>query len=599
MQTQTTLLDYKTEYTYDWEFLIQNADHGFVAVDTETNGEDMFASPTARVNGFSLSVMIDGEEFADYFPVGHIIKENLPVEYWTKLLRLVAQKTPIYHNSIFDLQSMKVLARQADRDESAFLPEGLFFDTMKLAHMHDENYGKTEDGYSLDGCCKRYLGYYGKKKSMEFEAMLFLVGWNGLSYGNIKEYAREDALITLRLLFAILKALRDEPKVSEAWKKIEAPNLLVLNSMRQLGVRVNLDTARHMEQTGMAIMSQIEKDLGRKLSGTGSRKSMEDLFWGELNLPKILNPKTGKPTLDKDAMERYEIILERQNNPVAQKILEFRGWQKSVTAFYRPYQELVDSDGRIRTNFKPHGTVTGRFSSSKPNLQQIPKESKKAWNGRVKECFEAADGYELWEFDYSQLEFRLSASYSREPKLLDVFNDDSRDIFNEMSADLGLPRQDCKTLTYSIQYGAGAQRIMDVFGYSQTEARNLINSWYDNYPGIRRVSDQAKSMASRTGKVELWSGRYRHFKFPKSEARKAFNSAIQGGAADLVKMTMNNIAREMPELRMVLQVHDALWFEIPKGEVNHYVPQIKHVMEHPVDIDRVRYKVEGGRVGAK
>jgi DNA polymerase-1 len=433
---------------------------------------------------------------------------------------------------------------------------------------------------------------------MEFEAMILLVGWNGIDFGNIREYAAEDTYITYLLWEALIKAFAKakETNIPKYWKEIEAPNLLALGDMRTLGVKVNIPLAAELEETGVEIMRNIEKEMGYKFEGSGSRKAMEQLFWVDLGLPQILT-KESRPTLDKDAMERYEVILERQNNPIAQKVLEFRGWQKAVTAFYRPYQTFVDSDGRIRTDFKPHGTVTGRFSSSKPNLQQIPKESDKPWNGRVKDCFMPEDGYELWEFDYSQLEFRLAASYAREPKLLDVFNDDSRDIFNEMSADLGLSRQDCKTLTYSIQYGAGDQRIMDVFGYSRIKAAETKANWYANYPGIRKVNDQAAFEARKYGKVELWSGRYRHFQFPKSEARKAFNSTIQGGAADIVKCSMNNVRRELPEVRMNLQVHDALWFELPTGRVNEYKPQIMEIMEHPIDSDRVRFKVEGKRVG--
>jgi DNA polymerase I len=601
LQMQT--LDFKETYKWDWMTLLNRAQ--FVALDTETNGKDLFKDPDARVNGFSLAVKIDGEYFKDYFPVAHIRGKNLPTEDWTLLLVAAQTKTQIYHNSIFDLRALELLAEYAFLPTDKFQPEN-FIDTMQLAHIHNENFGKTDGGYSLDACTLRYLGYKGKKKSMDFEMMLILVGWNGIDFGNIREYAEEDAYITYLLWEAIITALdkQNEQTVTDYWKKIEAPNLKVLKDYRTLGVKVNIPLAEEMEATGIEIMRGIEKETGYKFEGPGSRKAMEQLFWHDLKMPVVFKKTkdsngnvTEKPTLDKDAMERYEVILETRDNPIAKKVLEFRGWQKSVTAFYRPYQTFVDSDGRIRTDFKPHGTVTGRFSSSKPNLQQIPKESNKPWNGKVKECFMPEDGYELWEFDYSQLEFRLAASYAREPKLLDVFNDDSRDIFNEMSIDLGLERQKCKTLTYSIQYGAGVQRIMDVFGYSQADARATIAKWYANYPGIRRVNDKAEADARKNGKIELWSGRYRHFQYPRSEARKAFNSAIQGGAADIVKCSMNNVKRELPEVRQILQVHDALWFELPIGSAPKYCGDIARIMEHPIDSDRVHFKVEGKRVG--
>lgn len=579
-------------YKLNWVSLLSKAD--VIAFDTETNGKDLFGDKDARVNGFSVAVKIGEYYYEEYFPVWHIDGPNVPYCFALDLLTIIPTKLVIMHNAIFDLKAFKLLTK-------GLLEIKNFIDTMKLAHLHDENFASDGEGnkagYSLENCCRRYLGHGGKKESLLFKSMLNLVGWNGMDFDSIREYAAGDTLATYHLWEAIMRKTTREIGLPNYWKTIEAPNLITLSRMRTLGVKVNVPLAVRLEARGIEVMRNIEDELEIKFSGPGSRLATEDLFWKKLGLPQILNKKTGKPTLDKDAMERYDLILERQNNPIAKRLLEFRGWQKSVTAFYRPYQEYLDWDGRIRTDFKPHGTVTGRYSSSKPNLQQIPKESTKEWNGQAKDCFMPEDGYELWEFDYSQLEFRLSASYSREPKLLDVFNDDSRDIFDEMAIDLGLSRQQCKTLTYSIQYGAGAQRIMDVFGYSRSQALNAINSWYNNYPGIRRVSDQAKQMATQFRKVEIWSGRYRHLPQSK-DARKAFNSTIQGGAADMVKVTMNNINRELPELRMVLQVHDALWFEIKKNETKMYLPQIKELMEHPIEnFNRVQLKVDGHRVG--
>lgn len=591
-----TMSDQEMQETFDRDWITSLEKADVIGFDTETNARDLFGDPFARVNGFSVAIKIGEYYYKEYFPVAHIDGPNVPQEYADALLEIISRKMIIMHNSIFDLRAFEMLCKFQWQIKS-------FIDTMKLAHLHNENFSAdgmgNKEGYSLENCCQRYLGYQGKEKSLEFNMTLKLVGWNGMDFHTIREYGATDALITYKLWESIMKKVSREPGIAHYWKTIENTNLSVLKSFRELGVKVNIPLAVRLEARGLEVMREIESEIGVKFSGPGSVKATQDLFWNVLKLPVILNKKTGKPTLDKEAMKRYDAILARQDNPIAAKLLEFRGWQKSVTAFYRPYQELVDPDGRIRTDFKPHGTVTGRYSSSKPNLQQIPKESDKEWNGQAKDCFMPEDGHELWEFDYSQLEFRLSASYAREPKLLDVFNDDSRDIFDEMSLDLGLTRQQCKTLTYSIQYGAGEQRIMDVFGYGRTEARNAINSWYDNYPGIRRVSDRAKQMATQYGKVELWSGRYRHFAKPKMEARKAFNSTIQGGAADMVKLAMNNIHKELPELRMVLQVHDALWFEIPNAQVNFYLPQIKEIMQRPpTESNRVIFKVDGHRVGS-
>lgn len=573
----------------NWKAILDDTETKFVSLDIETNGIDPYKDPeNFEARGFSLSVLRNDEYLSQYFPVSHTRgRGNLVEDAWRPILQAAVAKTLVVHNYLADSKFIEWFG--------VSFPES-YYDTMVLAHIDNENFSGEAggEGYSLESCCQRYLNRPGKQKSLEFIAMVKLVGWGGLAYENVHEYAAYDAESTLRLFYVLTKKIgKSEPTVVDYWKKIEAPNLRALKSMRELGIKVDLDFCRMMEAHGLKTMAAIEEEMGIQFSGTGSRKQIEKLFWEDLGLPVIVNPKTKRPTLDKKAMERYETILESREDPTASKVLTYRGWQKAVTAFYQPYQSHVDSDGRIRTEYKPHGTVTRRYSSSKPNLQQIPKESDKPWNGTVKRSFIAEDGYELWEFDYSQLEFRLAALFGNEPKLLDVFNDDSRDIFSEMAAELGLLRQQCKTLTYSIQYGAGAQRIMDVFGYSRSKALATIDSWYRAYPGIRRISTATEVEVKRYGKVQLWSKRYRHFKHPSSEARKAFNSAIQGGAADVVKVSMNRIRQELPELRMLLQIHDALVFEIPTGEVEYYKPQILSIMEHPLKQDRVHLKVDG------
>ena len=593
------LLKYSEEYTADWKGILSDPNNRFVAIDFETNGRDFYKDPqNAETRGFSLAVKIGNRYIGDYFPISHP-DANLSKDVWLPILELATGqgKCNIVHNYLADSKFAEAVGVSLS-DE--------FIDTMRLAHLDDENYGRTEAGYSLEGCCQRYLNEPGKHKTVEFEMMMQIVGWEGMPYISIKDYATHDAIQTLKLAFHLMKKTQKEPGLKEFWEKVDRPNQLTLKHMREVGIKVDLDFCKMMEEKCFENMRRIESETGRRFQGAGSVKDMQELFWEELKLPIIYNKRKQKdgtfketPSLDAKAMERYEAILERDNNPIARKVLEFRGWQKAVTAFYQPYQEHVDSDGRIRTNYKAHGTVTGRYSSSKPNLQQIPKESDKPWNGEVKRAFVPEEGFELWEFDYSQLEFRLAALLTGEQKLLDIFNDDSRDIFTEMSQELGLTRQQCKTLTYSIQYGAGAQRIMDVFGYSKSKAIQTIDNWYKNYPKIHAATTRYKSQCMRNGKVEIWSGRFRHFHNPKAEQHKAFNSANQGGAADIVKISMNSVRRELPELNMNLQIHDALVFEIPDGKQDYYVPQIKEIMEHPVEQDRVRLKVDGHVLGAK
>jgi DNA polymerase-1 len=325
-------------------------------------------------------------------------------------------------------------------------------------------------------------------------------------------------------------------------------------------------------------MAEITDILGLN---PGSPTQLKKLLIDELGLPVVKTTKGGKASFDKFAMEQYEELLEQMGDSRASLILEYRGWQKTCSSNYKAYLELLSPDGRLRPNYKLHGTVTGRLSCEKPNLQQIPKVSEKPWNGSLKRAFIPREGYKLFEGDYSQIEFRLAAAYGREESLLAIFNDPTRDIFTEMAATLGMPRNSVKTLTYTIQFGGGVNRIKQVFGVTEQEARAMLDNYWNSYRGIYKVTQLAKSKAMRTGKVKLWSGRTRKFLYPEDEARKAFNSAIQGGAADIVKRAMVRLYNTVDndDCQMLLQVHDSVVFEIREGTEDKYLPLIKETME--------------------
>jgi DNA polymerase-1 len=296
-------------------------------------------------------------------------------------------------------------------------------------------------------------------------------------------------------------------------------------------------------------------------------------------------------------MLAYDSMLEQLENPVAKLIKEFRGWQKAVSASYKPYIDLVGMDGRLRCSYRLHGTATGRLSCSEPNLQQIPKTSDKPWNGKVKECFIAQDGYVLLNADFSQLELRLATAYAGEEELKKVFNE-GRDIFTEMSKQLGMVRHDAKTLVYSMQYGAGEQRLMNVFGVDKAKAKEIRQNYFNTYPNFRRLNERCTTKVEQTGEIKIWSGRKRHFE-NRNEAYKAMNSLIQGGAADIVERIMVKCFKELEseDCRMLLQVHDSITFEVKESVVPQYLEKIRTIMEDvnavtgEVDFD-VRFDVE-------
>lgn len=587
----------------DWIKLLSQT--GAVALDTENFGLDReFIDGTAYKMGFSLCVKIGETYYKEYIPTGHVMgtqTENMPQEEWEPILSSVATKKVFLFNAPYD---NRVLRQGYDIKLTDYI------DLMRLTHLDDENYVQ---GRSLENMVKKYCPDVEPKKMTDMmKAQIEMLGWGMFSFEQLNDYGAHDAYMTYRLAEATINKLAakgEAQKVLAYWTGIEQENYETTYNMKSRGILVDLDVCRDYVEQGHEAIERVKKELGFDPS---IRKNMERVFWEELNLPVIYNKKKNKAgeaiqsaTFDKDAMERYELMLEsrmdREDSELAGKVLEYRGWTKAISSYYGSYLKLVYPDGRLRPSYLYHGTKTGRFACIEPNLQQIPKEKgkkPKPWVDNLKaEVFKPREGYELWEFDYSQLEFRMGAHYAKEQILLEAFNDDDRDVFSEMALLLKMPRQDCKTLTYSINYGAGVQRIMDAFNVPRDVAKKHIERFYETYPNLRRVNMLAKMRAEKNLKIELWSGRYRHFQY-KEEGFKAFNSFIQGGAADLVKMAMNRINRELPEVRMLLQVHDSLIFELPVARVAEYKKQIMEIMANPGGMEwDVHLKTDGHLLG--
>jgi len=552
-----------------WLALIRKAK--LIALDTESQGLKVHSGLEDKILGFSIAFRTDLGVIGEYFPMNHIRGVNLDPEDAHAILREVIKKPLIAHNIIHD---KNVLYHEGYDVEK-------FYCIQRIAHLLDEN----SNQYSLDAVSLRFLGYAAKEKDPDWELALLAYGWAGMPSEIMHKYAKADAVGTFHTLEAQMKNSEFTPQLLNYWQKIGAPTLSVLAKMRRLGVRIDVDRCKREQEKGEQIMAEIEERIGGKPS---QRTFLQRVLVDELGLPQIYQTKgksAGNPTFDKEAMKRYDLMLEREekHSGLAKEILTYRGWQKAVSGYYLPYQRFVERDGRLRAEYKPFGTVTGRFSCADPNLQQIPKETDKPWNGAVKSCLIPADGYKLWELDYSQLEFRLAAAASREEGLLEIFNDGQRDIFTEMAAQLEMERQDVKTLTYSIQYGGGVQRIMDVFGVSKSRATEIIANFYERYPSLNKAGKAAGRQVASKGKIDIWSGRRRHFKYPRDEYYKAFNSYVQGGAADLVTKVMVDADREIAneECRMLLQVHDSLVWEIAIGKEQYYLPEIEKIMTRP------------------
>lgn len=352
--------------------------------------------------------------------------------------------------------------------------------------------------------------------------------------------------------------------------EIESDFIRMIAEIKDRGIAIDTEFSRKKAIEGTRILNQIRGELGWN---PGSPQQLGKYLIDELALPVIKRTPGGAPSFDKEALEEYELHLDAIGNDTAQKVLTYRGWQKTVSSNFQAYLDLMDEDHVLHPNYKVHGTRTCRLSCEKPNLQQIPRESVKPWNGDVKRAFIPREEYlyldlqsknthrygitgrlRLRTFDFKQVEFRLAAAYAKEKELLEVFNSGG-DIFTEMSIRLGRPRHQIKTFVYATLYGAGKSKIALILKVPKDEADDLYDEYHGTWPGFKRITQRATDLATNDGYIEYWSGRRRHL--GKRDAHKAFNSVIQGGAFEIIKRRMLAL-REQP---IVLQVHDSITVE--------------------------------------
>lgn len=539
-----------------------------IAVDTETTGIAGIVDGRNYLMGISVSYRHTLGLLSEYFPFRHGANStNLDPVCLARLRKILEDpsKRLIFHNLKFDLHSLATINIH---------PTGRLYDTLTIAHMINEEWPSK----ALDWLGK-YLLHEGKSKDDLSDWLKMFKGrWESIPAELMAPYAKQDAELTYRL-FDVLAPELEKQELHELWP-IESRFIRdVLVPVERRGVKLDIAKCQLLSEQGTARMVSISDQLGFEPSRP---TALADYLITQLGLPVVRRTPQGRPSFTKDAMEIYDDLLARSDNPTAKLVLEYRGWQKSVSSFYDGWLDRVSPDGRLRPNFKLHGTKTGRLSCENPNLQQIPRQSDKPWNGPAKSCFIEDDGYSLWEFDYSQLEFRLAGAYGDEPELKAAFADPDRDVFDEGAmAVFGSKdfRQDQKTLTYSTLYGAGVTRIMFALGLQEHAARSVIDRFHNTYQGIYTCARKAAQLAEQRGYVKYWTGRRRHFPDP-TFSYKAFNSVIQGGAAEIVKRTMLNLKDDVDcdDARMLLQVHDSVWFRIRNECVEDVVPEVKRIM---------------------
>lgn len=553
-----------------------------LSVDTEGTTNH----PYSETWGLSISYRGVSEYFAFYH-----LEENLP-EKWLPVLKQLIESRDfiVMHNAKHDLQSLWNLGIYVNK----------FYCTMVMAHWIDENIHDKR----LESLSKLYGG---EPKAMpeRMKHVIQTFGYKYIPMYDMRPYGAQDAYITDELFYKLMPEFQGQEFDGELWDDYQEFIRFVID-MERIGVPVDQDLSRREYTKGLGVMKEKRDKLG---VNPGSPKDLHKLLIDELKLPVVSrSKKTNAPSFDKAAMEVYDELLEFRNDERAQDILTYRGWQKSTSSNYKPYLDLVGPDGRLRPNFNLHKVKTGRMSCDNPNLQQIPKISDKPWNGQLKKAFCEPEGMTSWEFDYRQLELRLGIHYAApyyhakdlQDTLTEVFNDPDRDIFSEIAEQIGMTRDNTKTLVYMLDFGGGINKMKSTFGLSHQAAHALREQFFNNYPGLAWIMNKANARARENGYIKYWSGRRRHFKF-KEDMHKAYNSLIQGGGFEIVRKQMTRLRKEglfNKECHFSLQVHDSVRADIEEGKEHIYKPEIKRVLEDTPPF-RVPFETEVKRWATK
>ena len=420
------------------------------------------------------------------------------------------------------------------------------------------------------------------------------------------EDAPAPAARTAALTLALVAPLRDRmarENAANVFDGIEMPLVPVLAKMERAGMLVDPDRLRSLSEGLATQITEVERSI-RNLAGDetfniGSPMQLSHVLFDVMGLPTKGLKKTKRGYYSTNAKVLSDLARDHE---IVRLILDWREKSKIKSTYLDTLGPLRRGDGRVHTTYNQTITATGRLSSSDPNLQNIPTRSEL---GRtVKTAFSAGEGSVFLAVDYSQIELRLLAHLSGDEHLVRAFNE-GEDFHAETAARVfGVPvsevtpdlRSRAKAVNFGIVYGQQAYGLSQSLHISMAEARDMIDRYYEAYPGVRTFLDNVVARAKQTGYAETMYGRRRHIPELKAKnpqlrgfgERTAMNHPMQGTAADIIKIAMARVSRRLEEegfaAHMILQVHDELDFECPVDEVERLTTMVRDVMEHVVDL---------------
>jgi DNA polymerase-1 len=484
--------------------------------------------------------------------------------------------------------------------ETAGMPlRGVVFDTMVASYVLDA----SRSSHSMDNLAKDFLNY----EPIPITALIGKKGAKQLPFDLVdtetaSEYAAEDADVTWRLYEYFRARFEKEPRLKKLFEEVEMPLVVVLQKMERNGVFLDTKLLKSMsgelDSDLVKITSQIYSLAGVSFN-LDSPKQLGEVLFDRLGLASVRSGKVTRST-DSDVLEELS-----DAHPIIDLISQYRQLAKLKNTYLDKLGTLISPrTGRVHASFNQTITATGRLSSSDPNLQNIPIRTE--LGKKIRAAFVAQNpGDCILAADYSQIELRLLAHFSEDKALSDAFAAD-QDIHRFVASQIfGVPleevttemRSRCKAVNFGIIYGQSAFGLSRTIGIGQGEARKFIDDYYARYKSIRQFMDNAIASAKRVGYAQTILGRRRsiedlgsrNFSKRSLAERLAVNTVIQGSAADLIKVAMINIQlridRESLPVKMILQVHDELVFELPKADSEKYAAWIRGEMINAIKLD--------------
>jgi DNA polymerase-1 len=476
--------------------------------------------------------------------------------------------------------------------------EGPLFDTM-IAHYLLE----PDLRHNMNFLAETYLGY----SPVKIESLIGEKGKNQRNMRSVEtdkllEYAVEDSDVTWQLK-EIFEPLLKKETLYDLAINIEMPLIKVLAGMERTGIRLNEAELRGYSELLRKDILSLEQEI-YVMAGTefniSSPKQLGDILFIRLKLDE-----NAKKTRTKQFGTNEEILQRLSHkHPIIEKILEYRGLRKLLSTYVEALPELVDKKtGRIHTSYNQAVASTGRLSSNNPNLQNIPVRDERGKD--IRKTFVPADGYLFLSADYSQIELRIMAHLSKDNGMIadflsgndihaatasKIFKVDIKDVTREM-------RSKAKTANFGIIYGISSYGLSERLTISRKEAKELIDGYFDSYPGVKQYMDESIRIARESGYVTTMFGRRRYVRDIHSRnqvlrgnaERNAINAPIQGSAADIIKIAMIKIAERLHDgkfdAKMILQVHDELIFEVKPEEMEHLRTIVIEEMQDAVKLN--------------